>query len=548
MNPDSLASSSKTLARAMLRLTLAGLATFALLPPLLWALALALVSLAGPGADVPAFHWSSVAVLGLLSSGVAYAIWALLLEPRLRELRRNDHKIRTITRRDSLTHLPNRDGIRLAIERAIKLARDSPHKVGLLMIDVDRFRLINDSLGPPAGDELLCSVAARIRSMVRNSDVVARLSADQFAVLVEQTGDVHALEVMARNLLRAFVPPHSAGGSEMAVTLSIGVAIQGEHADTVDALLKCAEGATRAAKAAGGSRFLTFAAEMHVDNQERLDLERRLRHALQDNEFALVYQPIMDSNGRQIVAVEALIRWAQPGRSLVSPGEFIPVLEQTGLIVEVGTWVLRQACRQGLAWINGQAPQLVLSVNVSPRQFLEARFAQTVATVLGETGFPAHRLQLEVTEGLLLEPSPDTLNKIGILVNSGVRLAIDDFGMGYSSLAYLKTFALHALKIDRMFVRDIALNKRDAAIGRAIIDLGHGLGLKVTAEGVETTEQFNALRRLGCDSLQGFLFSRPVGAEELKALLAQRGTVGEETSDVPASRWATTQAPALSQL
>jgi diguanylate cyclase (GGDEF)-like protein len=548
MRADSPKAATPSLAKALKRLSITGLAALALVPPLLWGIAAALIARPGPATDSAAFHWSSVLMLGLLSSAAAGAIWVLVLEPRLRALRHSDHQLRSIAKRDLLTDLPNRDGLRLAARRAFKLERQSTRKIGLLAIDLDRFRLINDSLGPTAGDELLCGVAARIRGAVRGSDIVARLSADQFAILVEGTGEAQALEIMARNLLRAFVPALSVGGRDTVVALSIGVAIEGEHARDVDGLLKCADSAMRAAKADGGSRYRWFEPAMQVDNQKSLDLDRRLRRALQGDEFTLVYQPIMDRHGRRIVAVEALIRWAEPGRSLVSPGEFIPVLEQTGLIVEVGTWVLRQACRRAKAWLDGGAHALVVSVNVSPRQFSEARFAETVATVLAETGFPANRLQLEVTEGLLLEPSSDTLNKIGTLVSSGVRLAIDDFGMGYSSLAYLKTFALHTLKIDRLFVRDIALNERDAAIARAIIDLGHGLGLKVTAEGVETVEQFDVLRRLGCDSLQGFLFSRPVGAEELKALLAQRGTQDEEATDAPTSRWATTQAPALSPL
>ena len=280
------------------------------------------------------------------------------------------------------------------------------------------------------------------------------------------------------------------------------------------------------------------------NTQQRLALDLRLRHALQRGEFFLVYQPIVDADGSDIVAVEALLRWADPERGVVSPADFIPVLEQTGLIVEAGRWVLHEACRQGRAWLADGARELVLSVNVSPRQFAEPEFVDTVTAVLAATGFPAAQLQLEVTEGLLLEPSPQSLQKIDALVARGVRLAVDDFGMGYSSLAYLKRFPLHTLKIDRLFVRDLPLARRDAAIVRAIVDLGHGLGLQVTAEGVETADQFHELRRLGCDSMQGYLFARPASAAAMALMLARPGRVGE-AADSAAPGWSTTMAALL---
>ncbi len=533
MNPPLQAQVDGSLAKATVRLVAAGLAALALLPPLVWGVAAVVVERHAPGSgshapDGPGvFAGSSVALVALASAALALALWAFVFHRPVRELRQADRRMRTLGKRDTLTGLPNRDGLRFALEHALARRRPEQVKVGVLVIDVDRFRLVNDSLGSAAGDELLRSVAARIRAVVRGTDIVARFGADQFVVQVEGSSGVQALTIMARNLLRAFEPTHSVGGRDTVATLSIGVAVEAEHAASADALLKCADVAMRAAKAAGGARFRCFEVAMHVDDEKRLDLDLRLRRALRDSEFKLVFQPIVDARGERVVAVEALLRWAEPGRGMMSPADFIPVLEQTGLIVDVGHWVLRDACRQARGWIAGGAGSLVLSVNVSPRQFAEGRFVERVAAVLAETRFPANRLQLEVTEGLLLDPSPETLRKIGALVDTGVRLAIDDFGMGYSSLAYLKTFALHTLKIDRMFVRDIALHERDAAIARAIIDLGHGLGLKVTAEGVETTEQFHALRDLGCDSLQGYLFSRPIGAAELLDVLAQRGTPGD---------------------
>ena len=539
MEPSA-ASWDGSMAKVAVRLALFGLGALALLPPLLWSLAVMLLG----AAHAPIGGWAGVAGVGAASFGLALALWAWLLKHPMRALMQAERRIRVLDKRDALTGLPNREGLRLALERALARWNGTRRAVGVLVIDVDRFHIVNDSLGPVLGDQLLRSVASRIRAVVRDTDVVARLGADQFAVQVEGVSGVQALNVMARNLLRALEPAHTIGGRDTVATLSIGGAVSGEPADRADALLQCAEVATRVAKTRGGARFCSFEPAMQVDEHSRVDMERRVRKALSAGEFTLAYQPIMDRCGERIAAVEALMRWNDPLHGAVSPVQFIPVLEQTGLIVEAGTWVLREACRQGLHWIVAGAPSLVLSVNVSPTQFAESRFVTTVEAVLAETGFPATRLQLEVTEGLLLEPTPETLRKIGALKDMGVRLAVDDFGMGYSSLAYLKTFPLHALKIDRMFVREMAQHDRDAAIVRAIIDLGHGLGLKITAEGVETVDQFKALQTLGCDSLQGFLFSRPIGAAEFTALLSQPGKLARNQS-LPLG-WSPTMAGILS--
>ena len=529
-----------SMAKVAVRLALFGLGALALLPPLLWSLAVALLG----SAHEPIEGWAGVAWVGAGSAGLALGLWACVLKHPMRALMQAERRMRILDKRDALTGLPNREGLRLALERALVRWNGTRRAVGVLVIDVDRFHIVNDSFGPAVGDELLRSVASRIRAVVRDTDVVARLGADQFAVQVEGVSGIQALNVMARNLLRALEPAHTIGGRDTVATLSIGVAVSGEQANRADTLVQCAEVATRVAKTRGGARFCSFEPAMQVDEHSRMDMERRLRKALSDGEFTLAFQPIMGRCGERVAAVEALMRWTDPLHGAVSPAQFIPVLEQTGLIVEAGSWVLREACRQGLHWIVGGAPSLVLSVNVSPSQFAENRFVPTVEAILAETGFPATRLQLEVTEGLLLEPTPETLRKIGALKDLGVRLAVDDFGMGYSSLAYLKTFPLHTLKIDRMFVRDMAQHERDAAIVRAIIDLGHGLGLKITAEGVETAEQFQALQALGCDTLQGFLFSRPISAEEFRALLSQPGRVARD-QDLPVG-WSPTMAAILS--
>ncbi len=533
-----------TLAKATVRLVGAGLGALALLPPLAWGIALTALERVGPDLEAP---WaSSVAWVAIVSMATAAALWALVFERPMRALRQAERRLRVFAKRDVLTGLPNRDALRMALERSLARRRGTELTVGILVIDMDRFRIVNDSLGPAAGDELLRSVAGRIRAVVCSGDVVARLGADQFAVLVDGVSEPAALASMARNVQRGAEPAHSVFGHQTVTTLSIGFAVAAEHADGADALLNNAEVAMRAAKAEGGARSRGFDAALRVDDSNRLELEGRLRNALRAGEFVLMYQPIVDASSKRIVATEALLRWADPTRGLVSPAEFIPVLEETGLIVGVGTWVLREACRQGVHWNGDATAPLVLSVNVSPRQFAQNDFVDTVRRVLAETRFPPKRLQLEVTEGLLLDPTPEMLRKIAGLVATGVRLAIDDFGMGYSSLAYLKTFPLHTLKIDRMFVRDVALQERDTAIARAIVDLGHGLGLRITAEGVETEAQSEVLRELGCDSLQGYLFSRPVAAAAMQVLLAQQA--GAPGAAAPAADVSARQAEGLTAL
>ena len=486
----------------------------------------------------------STSLVALVAAALAFGLWSGVFNRRMRAMHLAERRLRSITKRDTLTGLLNRDGLRITLERAIQRRSGPRSHVGVVLIDLDRFHLVNNSLGHPAGDELLRGVAARIRATVRDGDVVARVGADQFAVQAEGLSGAQALAVMAVNLLRAFEPSYPMGGHDMEATLSIGIAMAGDEAADVDDLLKCAEVAMRAAKASGGGGFRSFEATMRVDDDARLAMHRRLRSALDNGEFTLLFQPIVEAGSGRIAAVEALLRWADPThKGLVSPAEFIPVLEQTGLIVAVGNWVLRDACRHGLSWLSGGTHSLVLSVNVSPRQFAEANFVETVTSIIDETGFPADRLQLEVTEGLLLEPTPETLRKIDALVHAGIRLAVDDFGMGYSSLSYLKSLPLHTLKIDRMFVRDIVERKRDATIVRAIVDLGHGLGLHVTAEGVETEEQSKVLQELGVDSLQGYLFARPVGPDAIRTMLAEHGSAGPE--DEPPMNWSSTMAALL---
>jgi len=480
------------------------------------------------------------ALLLLACTALAAVLWALALRSSVGAVRSAEGRLRAVATRDALTGLLNRDGLRQRLERALAVRRNGARKIGLLLVDVDRFRLVNDTLGQPAGDRLLRGVAERLRAVTRRDAALARLGGDQFAIAIDSAGSEQALIVLARNLLRACEPPLAAGDRQASTTVSIGIALAGDDVASADALLKNADAAMRAAKSRGGARHCLFDASMAVDAQRLLETEARLRRALQAQEFFLAYQPIALADGSRVAAVEALLRWSDPQRGVVSPGEFIPVLERTGLIVQVGAWVLREACTSARSWITDGAGDVVLSVNVSPLQFAEPDFVAMTLRTLAASGFPPQQLQLELTEGLLVEPTHDTLRKMDQLVDAGVRLAVDDFGIGYSSLAYLKRFRLHTLKIDRLFVRDVATQASDAAIVRAIVELAHGLALHVTAEGVETEAQWQALRGLGCDSMQGFLFARPIAFDDVRAML--RGQAG---ADPALSTWSTTMTALL---
>ena len=476
--------------------------------------------------------------VALASAACAIALWALRVHRTVGLMARAESHMRSLASLDALTGLLNREGLRRRLQRALARRADSGISVGVLLVDLDRFGVVNETLGQAAGDDLLRSVADRVRAVTRSGDGLARLSGDQFAVHVDSSSGEQALASMARNLHRSLAAPHTLEGREVVATVSIGVALAQPDNDSVDDLLHRAAQALRAAKKLGGNRFCAYEPDGDADDsRKRMDLEQRLHGALGAGQFFVVYQPIVDAASEHMHTVEALLRWRDPQRGTVSPVEFIPALEQTGLIVAVGRWVLREACLQAVRWPGpARGKPLGVSVNLSPRQFAEGDFLQMVGSVLRETGLAPERLQLEVTEGLLLDPTPQTLRKLAGLAELGIKLAVDDFGMGYSSLMYLKRFQLHALKIDRMFVRDIAERAQDLTIVRAIIDLGHGLGMRVTAEGVETRAQSDALAKLGCDALQGYLFGRPADAKDLVSAAAAAADVapGAQRVAVPA--------------
>lgn len=422
---------------------------------------------------------------------------------------------------DALTGLPNRVLFRDRLGQALVRAGRRKDAVGVLFLDLDNFKLVNDSLGHQFGDSLLTEAAARLRACVRAQDTVARLGEDEFVVILELLAGEEDAVPVAKAIAHQFGRPFVLDGREVVVTVSIGIAISDAGQETAESLLRDADIAMYRAKSDGRARYIIFDPSMHTDSLARLELENDLRHALDHDELRVHYQPIVMMESGEFTEVEALVRWQHPIRGLVSPGEFIPIAEETGLIIPLGLWVLEEACRQVVAWHEQFATKtpLTLSVNLSPRQFQQPSLVADVARTLKESGLPANCLKLEITEGVIMRDVEATIRTLWELKNLGLQLAIDDFGTGYSSLSYLKRLPLDVLKIDRSFVSGIGHNQEDTAIVHAIMALAKSLNLKVTGEGIETVEQAALLGEWGCDRGQGYLFSRPLDGQKAGALL-----------------------------
>ncbi|MEY2655173.1 MAG: hypothetical protein RLZZ524_2201 [Pseudomonadota bacterium] len=436
----------------------------------------------------------------------------------------SEARLEFLAHHDPLTRLPNRLMFNQQIEQALHQAQREHRRLAVLLLDLDRFKDINDSYGHLAGDELLQHVAQRLTGRLRQSDTLARLGGDEFALLMHDLRHDDDAARLAGELLAALSQPwRSSDGVEVNVGVSIGICIYPDHGQTSQALLQGADAALYRAKGDGRGVYRYYADEMTQSARERLHLENRLRRALVDNQLVLHYQPQVELQTGRIVGAEALVRWMDPEHGLIQPARFIPVAETTGLIGDIGAWVLAEACRQGKAWLDQGLPPLTLAVNVSPRQFRHADLAAQVMQTLIETGLPAEHLELELTEGALMEREQEALGVLQRLRAIGVGIAIDDFGTGYSSLAYLKRFPLDVLKIDRSFIADIPNDPDDMEIAAAVIAMGHSLGIRVLAEGVETVDQLAFLRFKHCDRYQGFLCSRPIPPDDFAALLrAQR--------------------------
>ena len=437
-------------------------------------------------------------------------------------MERKNVQIERIAHYDALTGLPNRILFLDRLEQELVRAHRDNHMVAVLSFDLDRFKQINDSYGHTVGDQLLRAVAGRLASHVRACDTLARTAGDEFGLVLTDLKAAHDAAEVAQKLLDSFVHnPISTGDGEIFVTLSTGISIYPLDGLNTATMLKNAEAAQHQAKDEGRNNFQFYAGHMNATAWQRLNLETELRRAIEREEFTLHYQPKVDMDSAKIVGMEALLRWQSPERGLIMPGEFIPLLEETGLILPVGEWVLRAACKQASAWKAAGLSNIHIAVNLSTLQFKQPDFAGLVLRILNENDLdPAlGGIELELTESLLMSNAAGAIDTLNKLHESGIRFSIDDFGTGYSSLSYLKRFPISSLKIDQSFVHDLSSNRDDEAIVAAIIALGHSLGLSIIAEGVETTAQLAQLRKMNCNEMQGYLFSRPVPASEMTYLL-----------------------------
>lgn len=437
-------------------------------------------------------------------------------------LKQSQSDLDFLANHDPLTRLPNRLLLMLNLRHGIQRAQRDGKFLALLMIDLDRFKDINDSFGHLAGDELLQLVAGRLDVQRRELDTVFRLGGDEFTMLLENVGEAEDAARVANEIIEALSEPYQlSNGVEVRIGASVGISIFPGHGTTPELMLQQADSALYKAKTEGRSRFVYFSESLTLAARERIDLEVRLRHAINHGELRVFYQPQVDINSGRIVGAEALVRWQSPMEGLILPARFIHIAEACGLIGEIDDWVLRETCSQGQRWRASGLPPLTLAVNLSPYQFLQGDLSKTITQVLSDTGFPAACLELELTESALMQRETEAILILNRLRALGVQLAIDDFGTGYSSLAYLKLFPLDVLKIDKRFIDDVPLHRDDMEIVAAIIAMAHSLRLKVLAEGVENKNQLDYLKTQGCDLFQGYLTSRPVPAAEFEQLLKQ---------------------------
>ena len=447
-----------------------------------------------------------------------------------------EERVHHLAHYDELTGLPNRSMFNQRLSHALVQAKRHDRPLAVLFIDLDRFKNINDTLGHEAGDRVLKEVADRLRGCLRESDTVGRLGGDEFVVLIEELlQPVHVaavaqriLAAVAQKILAAVAKPFIVDAHEFHLTASIGISTYPEDSADMQSLLKNADIAMYRAKEQGKNNFQFYSAQMNVHTLERLALESNLRRALERNEFLLHYQPKVDIGSGSITGMEALVRWQQPGKVLIPPAQFIPLAEETGLIVPIGAWVLKTACARNKSWQEQGLPPLRVAVNLSARQFAHETLLQDVARALNESGLDPTALELEITESMVMHNPEHAVKLLNKLKAMGIQLSIDDFGTGYSSLSYLKRFPLDSVKIDRSFIKDLPGDSDDAAITRAIIAMAHSLRLKVIAEGVETEQQLSFLREHGCDEMQGYYFSKPLPETEFFQLL-QHGAAARAT-------------------
>ncbi len=447
------------------------------------------------------------------------------------EHRRTEQHLQHLAHYDQLTQLPNRTLFLDRLAQALTRANWHQRIVAMLFLDLDRFKVINDTLGHDTGDLLLQAVAGRLLKAVREGDTVARFGGDEFVIALVDVADEQDVYLITEKLLRELGRPFVIHDRELFVTTSIGISLYPHDGTDTSVLIRNADAAMYHAKELGKNNYQRYSPILHAGSPKRLELETSLRHALDRQEFRLHYQPKIDVITGRLRGMEALLRWQHPEIGLIAPLEFIPLLEETGLIVEVGAWVLQTACVQARAWQEAGFPDLCVAVNLSARQFTQHNLSETVVKALRASGLQPRCLELELTESILIEHSETTLAALRELSGMGIQLAIDDFGTGYSSLSYLTRFPIDTLKVDRSFVHDIATDPDDAAIVQAVIVMAHSLGLTVVAEGVETKDQLDFLRRNRCDEIQGYYFSRPLASEAFALLLEEYRRLNEVARD-----------------
>jgi diguanylate cyclase (GGDEF)-like protein len=473
-------------------------------------------------------EWYQWAWLALILPSFAL-VGARISALRDRLLRANEEltgalgTIQQMATHDSLTDLPNRAALTDAISSLITAAAESPRRFGLLFIDLDHFKAINDTLGHPTGDQLLREIARRVRAQVRDSDMVARLGGDEFVVLVAQATDKDGLSTLADKLLSAVSAPMMLQGHEVKVSASIGMAWFPDDGRDVQNLLSNADMAMYKAKSMGRDRSIAYSPELGEMAMERFEVEKGLRRAVQEDELRLYYQPKIDFRSARMLGVEALLRWQHPDHGLLLPDKFIRVAEESNFIIALGQWVLETACRQIREWQDARLPRFSVAVNLSSKQIGDEGFLPHLKDVLRRTGADPGLLELEITESMVMQNPAESALLLGNLRALGVKLSIDDFGTGYSSLSYLKQLPVDTLKVDRGFVKDLPHNRDDLAITRAVIAMAHSLSMRVVAEGVEDQKQFDLLKLEGCDEFQGFLCRPAIPSSELESLVRRHG-------------------------
>jgi len=436
-------------------------------------------------------------------------------------IKETEYKLSHLAHHDPLTELPNRLLLNSRLERALQHAKREESQVGILFLDLDRFKNINDSMGHTQGDQLLKLVASRLAEGMRAEDTIARLGGDEFVILAEELGDTQGIIKVAKNILNLFKQPFYIHEQEIFIEASIGISIYPKDGKNTDTLLRNADAAMYRAKERGRNNYQFYTKELTAKAYERLTLETDLRRALERDEFELHYQPQFELKGNTLIGAEALIRWNHPEHGLVSPVSFIPVAEETGLIVPIGEWVLHSACMQHQAWLKAGYSPVKIAVNLSARQFNKPGLVETISNILEEAAMDSIYLELELTESIIMNDVESTIKILNELHWMGLEISIDDFGTGYSSLSYLKRFPIDRLKIDQSFVYDITTNPSDAELVTAIITLARSMKLRVLAEGVETEAQAHYLKEQGCDEVQGYYYSRPIPAKELTRFLCK---------------------------